>query len=62
MGSGKAGGTMEPVLCLESGILKAQANKEVVVAIFFDVEMARDTMWKEGLHIKLYNMGVGKGF
>ena len=34
----KGRGTMDPVLCLESVIRKAQANKDVVVAVFFDVE------------------------
>jgi hypothetical protein len=35
-----------------------QANKEVVGAIFFDVEKAYDMIWKESLLIKLSNMGV----
>lgn len=33
----KGRGTMDPVLCLESVKRKTQANKEVVVAVFFDV-------------------------
>jgi hypothetical protein len=40
----KGRGPMDPVLCLESVIQKAQANKEEVVAIFFDVEKAYDTV------------------
>lgn len=51
---------MDPVLlCLESDIRKAQTNKEVVVAVFFDVEKAYDMLWKEGLLIKLKSLGIG---
>jgi len=53
----KGRGTMDPVLCLEDEIRKAQVNKET--AVFFDVEKAYDMMWKEGLMIKLDKMGVG---
>jgi len=52
-------GTMDPVLCLEDEIRKAQVNKETVVAVFFDVEKAYDMMWKEGLMIKMEKMGIG---
>ena len=51
--------TLDPLLCLESEVRKAQANKECVVAVFFDVEKAYDMMWKEGLLIKLDIMGLG---
>lgn len=50
--------TMDSVLCLESDIRKAQTNKEVVIAIFFDIEKAYDMLWKEGLLIKLKSLGV----
>lgn len=39
-------------------IRKAQINKEVVVAVFFDVEKAYDMLWKEGLMVKLYGVGI----
>jgi hypothetical protein len=52
-------GTMDPVLCLEAEVRKAQVNMEIVVAVFLDVEKAYDMMWKEGLLIKLAIMGVG---
>lgn len=47
-------------LATKSGdeIRKAQINKEVVVAVFFDVEKAYDMLWKEGLMIKLYGVGI----
>ena len=32
--------TMDPVLCLEDEVRRAQVNKESVVAAFFDVEKA----------------------
>lgn len=50
---------MDSVLCLESDIRKAQTNKEVVIAVFFDVEKAYDMLWKEGLLIKLKSLGIG---
>uniref|UniRef100_A0A3P9P5F4 Reverse transcriptase domain-containing protein n=1 Tax=Poecilia reticulata TaxID=8081 RepID=A0A3P9P5F4_POERE len=50
--------TMDPVLCLEHEIRKAQVNKESVVAIFFDIERAYDMMWREGLLIKIRRMGM----
>ena len=54
---------MDPVLCLEDDIRKSQVNKEVVAAVFFDVEKAYDMLWREGLMIKLPNAGVeGKMF
>jgi ribonuclease HI len=49
---------MDSVLCLESEIRKAMANKEVLVGVFFDVEKAYDMLWKEGVLIKLDNMGI----
>ena len=40
--------TMDPVLCLEHEVRKAQINRESVVVIFFHIE--KDYMrWKEGL-------------
>lgn len=51
--------TMDPVVCLENEIRKAQANKEQVNAVFFDVEKAYDMLWKEGLLIKLDLLGIG---
>ena len=51
-------GTMDPVLCLEDDIRKFQMNKEVVAAVFFDVEKAYDMLWREGLMIKLHNAGL----
>ena len=50
---------MDSVLCLESEIRKAQANKEMVVAVCFDVEKAYDMLWKEGLLNKLEKLGIG---
>lgn len=38
---------------------KAQVNKEVVAAVFFDLENAYDRMWKERILIKLEILGVG---
>lgn len=50
---------MDAVLCLKNEIRKARANKDLVNAVFFDVEKAHDVLWKEGLLIKLESMGIG---
>ncbi len=50
---------MDSVVRLETEIRRAQANKETVVAVFFDIEKAYDMIWKEGLLIKLDKMGIG---
>ena len=50
--------TMDPVVCLEDDIRKAQVNKETVAAVFFDVEKAYDMLWGEGLLIKMHRMGI----
>lgn len=55
----KGRNTMVSVIRLENEIRKAQANKEVVIAVFFDIEKAYDMMWKEGVLIKLHRMRVG---
>ena len=49
---------MDSILCLESEISKAQTNKEIVIAVFFDIGKAYDMLWK-GLIIKLDKLGVG---
>uniref|UniRef100_A0A669EWH7 Reverse transcriptase domain-containing protein n=1 Tax=Oreochromis niloticus TaxID=8128 RepID=A0A669EWH7_ORENI len=50
--------TMDPVLCLEHEVTKAQTNSESVVAVFFDIEKAYDMMWRDGLLIKLCKLGI----
>lgn len=55
--------TMDPVVCLEGEIRKAQVNKETVVAVFFIAEKVYGMLWKEGLLIKLHLLGIkGKMF
>lgn len=54
----KGRGTMDPVICLETDVRKAQANKETVIAVFLDVEKAYDMVWKEGLMIRLSELGI----
>lgn len=55
----KGRSTMDPMIRLETELRKAQANKESVIAVFFDIEKAYDMMWKEGLLIKMHKMGIG---
>lgn len=33
--------------------------KDVMVIVYFDIETAYESMWREGLLIKLHNMGIG---
>ena len=54
----KGRGTMDNLLVLESEIRKAQASKEVVIAVFFDIEKAYDVLWKKGLLIKMNKLGI----
>lgn len=50
--------TMDSIVKLESDIRKALINKETLIAVFFDVEKAYDMLWKEGLLIKLDQIGI----
>jgi len=52
-------GTMDPVVCLEDVIRRAQVNRESVVAVFFDIEKAYDMMWTNSLLIRMQQMGIG---
>lgn len=49
---------MDPIVCLESEVRKAQMNKEVVITVYFDVERAYDLLWKEKLLIKMKRLGI----
>ena len=51
------GSTMESVAVLDQDV-KMFVNKEAVVGVFLDIEKAYDSLWKEGLLIKLYDLGV----
>lgn len=50
--------TMDSVSVLDQDIRRAIINKEAVVAVFLDIEKAYDSMWREGLLIKLFNAGI----
>jgi len=49
---------MESVVVLDQDIKRAFNNKEVVVSVFLDIEKAYDSLWKEGLMIKIFDLGV----
>ena len=50
--------TMESVAILDQDIRRAFSHKEVVVGVFLDIEKAYDSLWKDGLLIKIYDLGV----
>ena len=50
--------SMESVAVLEQDIKRAFNNKESVVSVFLDIEKACDSLWKEGLMIKTFDLGV----
>lgn len=54
----KGRSTMDPIIALEDAVRRAQVNKESVAAVYFDIERAYDMLWKEGLLIKLSQLGV----
>lgn len=49
---------MDPILRLEDDIKKAQVNRESVIAVFLDIEKAYDMLWRDGVLIKLNQIGV----
>ena len=49
----KGRSTKDHILNLESSI-----NKESTLAVFLDIEKAYDMLWRKGIIIKLYNMGI----
>ena len=50
--------TMESTALLDQDIKRALNNKEVVVAVFVDIEKTYDSLWREGLLIKIYDLGI----
>lgn len=50
--------TMESVAVLDQDIKRAFSNRESVVSVFLDIEKAYDSLWKEGLMIKMFDLGV----
>ncbi|KAL2092947.1 hypothetical protein ACEWY4_010259 [Coilia grayii] len=50
--------TTDALIKLTNEIEKTLTMKEAMVAFFLDIEKAYDTMWREGLLIKLNNLGI----
>ncbi len=50
--------TSDALLRLETDVKKALAMKEVLVAVYFDIEKAYDMMWREGVLLKLQRIGI----
>lgn len=54
--------TNDALILFENEIRKAFIMKEYMLAVFFDIEKAYDTLWREGLLIKLNKIGIGGKF
>ena len=54
----KSKSTTDALVKLSNEIEKSLVMKEIMVAVFLDIEKAYDTMWSEGLLIKLENIGI----
>lgn len=50
--------TMDALIKVSNEIEKAIRMKEVMVVVYFDIEKAYDTVWREGVLIKAANMGI----
>ena len=49
---------MESVAVLVQDIKRAFSNKESAVSVFLDIEKSYDSLWKEGLMIKMFDIEV----
>ncbi len=49
---------MDALILFENDVKKALLMKAFLVAVFFDIEKAYDTLWREGLLIKLNKIGM----
>ena len=58
MGFRKRRGTIDHLIRLENFIREAFIRKQHLMAVFFDLEKAYDTMWKYGILRDLYNLGL----
>lgn len=54
----KGKSTIDPTVCLEDVVRKAQINKETMVSVIFHVEKAYHMMWREVVLIKLHLTGL----
>ncbi len=50
---------MDALILFENDVKKALIMKEFLVAVFFDIKKAYDTLWREGLLVKLNKIGIG---
>uniref|UniRef100_A0A8C2IDK7 ribonuclease H n=1 Tax=Cyprinus carpio TaxID=7962 RepID=A0A8C2IDK7_CYPCA len=55
----KSRSTADALVLFENEANKAFVMKEYMIAVFFDIEKAYDTLWREGLLIKLNKIGIG---
>jgi len=55
----KGRSTIDALIKVSNEAEKAVSMKEVMVIVYFDIEKAYDSMWREGLLIKMEKMGIG---
>lgn len=53
----KVWSTTDALVRVSNEVEKALKMKELMIIVYFDIEKAYDTMWREGLLIKLNRMG-----
>ena len=53
---------MDTLVKVNNEIEKAFKMKELMVIVFFDIEKAYDSMWREGLLIQMSRMGISGRF
>ena len=58
----KGRSTMDTLVKVNNEIEKAFKMKELMVIVFFDIEKAYDSMWREGLLIQMSRMGISGRF
>lgn len=55
----KGRSTVDALVKVSNEAEKTVSMKEVMAVVYYDIEKAYDSMWREGLLIKMHEMGIG---
>ena len=55
----KGRSTIDALVRVSNDVEKPLKMKEIRAIVYFDIEKAYDSMWRDGLLIKLSRMGIG---